>query len=46
MKTLLLLAIAASSLAGCSSRAQDRPEPGPASVRIDSSGVVVDTTSR
>jgi len=46
MKTLLLLAIAASSLAGCSGRGEDRSGPAPASVTIDSSGVVVDTTSR
>jgi nitrous oxide reductase accessory protein NosL len=46
MKTLLLLAIAVSSLAGCSSRGEDQPDPAPASVKIDSSGIVVDTTTR
>ncbi len=46
MKTLLLLAVAIATLSACSSRGEDRPAPGPASVKIDSSGVVVDTTTR
>ncbi|HUF36810.1 MAG TPA: hypothetical protein VMN37_12720 [Gemmatimonadales bacterium] len=46
MKTLLLLAVALSTLSACSGRGDDPPEPAPATVRIDSAGIVVDTTTR
>lgn len=45
MKTLLLLAVVLSPLSACSSSKADRSAPAPASVEIDSSGVVVDTSS-
>jgi hypothetical protein len=45
MKTLLLLSVVVASLSACTSRGEDRPAPGPASVKIDSSGVVVDTST-
>ena len=46
MKTLLLLAVVALSFtAACSgSRSDEGSAPAPASVKMDSSGVVVDTT--
>ena len=46
MKTLLLLAVALSSLGACSSGGTDQPSPSPATVKIDSTGIVVDTSTR
>ena len=46
MKTMLFLAVALSALTACSSSGEDRTTPAPATVRIDSAGVVVDTTAR
>ena len=45
MKVLLLIAVTV-SLAACSSRGEDSSSPPPATVKMDSSGVTVDTTAR
>ena len=45
MKTMLFLAVSLLSLTACSSSGEDRTTPAPATVRIDSAGVVVDTTT-
>lgn len=44
MKPLFLLAVVMTALSACSGRGEDRSEPSPATVKIDSTGVVVDTS--
>ena len=45
MKALLFLAVAVSSLGACSSgRSDESASPPPATVKMDSTGVTVDTT--
>ncbi len=43
MRILLTLVVAVSALAACSSSKDDSSTPAPATVKIDSTGIVVDT---